>query len=190
MVRIDPALNRAQRCNHRIDRVTALVSHHHAFSRPRDVDVLAQALQNPMSRAPTHGSQWTALWLLVVLVWKADALECRAGAGLDDHAFGGWQSAVLERKDRGSFRPRQGQQHVSHPMECLVDDAVVIAIERRFRLPVRVPADVNLPAPRPGAAHAFLTQRVRAVGKASDPPQLVIPPPTRLDHLNGQAEWE
>jgi hypothetical protein len=77
------------------------------------------------------GGERAAGGLLVALVRQLEPLERRRRAGLDEHAPGGGRAAVLEGEERRARLGGERPGHVAQPVERLVDDAVVVRVERR-----------------------------------------------------------
>ena len=102
---------------------------------------------------------------------QAKSFQRRAWAGFDDHTLRTFQRDEWPH-GRAGLR-RQRQHHVTHAVKGLIDDPVVIAVERRLGFRIGATADVHRVAERAGLGHAP-QGRTRSRRRANFAPHAVV----------------
>src|SRR6266508_1225122 len=114
----------------RVNRVAPAVAHHYAAMRAADLDAAGQPGQDRPPRAQPLRFEPAALRLLVVLARQLQPFQRRGRTSLYENAAGRGEAAVMKRQNGRPLAPPQRVQHVPHAEKRLVNDPVVIRVER------------------------------------------------------------
>src|SRR5262245_9634806 len=163
MIGRPPGERAAQRRDDRVNRVTPTVSHHQATTGVVDLDMSSQPVQDRPPRPQALRFEPAALRLLVVLARQPQAFQRRGRTCLNQNATGGGEAAVVKRQNRRPPLSSQRAEHVPHTEKRLVNDAVVIRIERGAFFSVGQPPYVFCPDPSLRATHAFYARALTVI---------------------------
>jgi hypothetical protein len=94
----------------------------------------------------------------------------------------------VERQDGGAARPGERREHVAHAVVGLVNDAVVIPVERRLGVGVGRAADVHRPTQPFALFAAPQSKFIRVAPKIAHVAKLLRPRHTGVEDLDRQAE--
>src|SRR4051794_7890963 len=94
----------------------------------------------------------------------------------------------MKRQDGRARAPAKWSEHVAHPVERLVDDAVVVGVERRLLFDVREPADMFTAHELFRAPDAFKPDAVIVCPPLAQELKLPGPPRASPHYLDRQAE--